>query len=189
MSENLPIGELRGVGPSTERVLRSFGLQTVGQLSRFPPKFCGDDLENGRNCSYNRRAGEGDDTVLMPHERPLEKSMGHEHTLSRGMRAGNELFGELHKLCAKTARRLRAGKLAGRVVTVKLRYTSFVTLTHAFTLPRYIQHGSTFIRQRYICSPVLRFTAEVRLIGVPSDLVLSADSSAGSVVNRNARTN
>jgi DNA polymerase-4 len=89
------------------------------------------------------------------------------------MRAGNELFGELHKLCAKTARRLRAGQLAGRVVTVKLRYTSFVTLTHAFTLPRYIQHElDIYPAAMHLLRECFDLRQEVRLIGVHlSDLV------------------
>lgn len=171
--ENLPIGELRGIGPSTERVLRSFGLQTVGQLSRFPTDVLKRRFGKWADLLIQAARGEGDDIVLLPHERPLEKSMGHEHTLSRGLRAGPELFGELHRLCAKTARRLRAAKLAGRVVTIKLRYASFVTLTHAGTLGRLIQHELDIYPAAYqLFHEVFDDRQEVRLIGVHvADLV------------------
>jgi DNA polymerase-4 len=171
--ENLPIGELRGIGPSTERVLHTFGIQTVGQLSRFPPEVLKRRFGKWAELLIQASHGEGDDLVRLPDERPQEKSMGHEHTLSRGLRAGNELYGELHRLCAKTARRLRAGKLAGRVVTIKLRYKSFVTLTHAGTLNRFIQHESDlYPAARYLLQEVFDERQEVRLIGVHlSDLV------------------
>lgn len=171
--ENLPIGELRGIGPATEKILRSFGLQTVGQLSRFPPEILRRRFGKWAELLIQSARGDGDDIVLRPHERPLEKSMGHEHTLSRALRAGNELFGELHKLCCKTARRLRAAKLAGRVVTVKIRYTGFVTLTHACTLNRYIQHEiDIYPAACRLFHHAFDERQEIRLIGVHlSDLV------------------
>jgi nucleotidyltransferase/DNA polymerase involved in DNA repair len=171
--EDLPIGELRGVGPSTERVLRGFGLQTVGQLSRFPSDVLRRRFGKWADLLIQASRGLGDDVVLRAHERPLEKSMGHEHTLSRGLKSGPELFAELHRLCAKTARRLRAGRLAGRVVTIKVRYTSFVTFTHAGTLGRYIQHElDLYPAALRLLHRVLDNQQEVRLIGVHlSDLV------------------
>ena len=165
--ENLPIGELRGIGPSTERVLHSFGLQTVGQLSRFPPEILRRRFGKWAELLIQASRGEGDDIVLRPHERPLEKSMGHEHTLSRGLRVGDELFGELHRLSGKVARRLRAARLAGRVVTIKLRYKSFATLTHACTLNRFIQHElDIYPAALYLLNKVIDTRQEVRLIGV-----------------------
>ena len=171
--EHLPIGELRGIGPSTERVLHGFGLQTVGQLSRFPADILRRRFGKWAELLIQSARGEGDDIVLRPAERPIEKSMGHEHTLSRALKAGNELFGELIRLCAKTARRLRAAGLAGRVVTLKIRYTSFVTLTHECTLSRYIQHElDIFPAAMRLVREALDERQDVRLIGVHvADLV------------------
>ena len=171
--EDLPIGELRGIGPATERILKSFGLQTVGQLSRFPPEILRRRFGKWADLLIQSARGDGDDVVLLPKERPLEKSMGHEHTLSRGLKVGNELYAEMHKLCGKTARRLRAAQLAGRVVTIKLRYMSFVTLTHACTLNRHIQHElDIYPIALRLLHRVLDERQEIRLIGVHlSDLV------------------
>jgi DNA polymerase-4 len=171
--ENLPIGELRGIGPATERVLRGFGLQTVGELRRFSPDVLRMRFGKWADVLIMAAHGEGDDVVRLPDDRPLEKSMGHEHTLRRGLKAGPELHGELHRLCSKTARRLRAAELAGRVVTLKLRYSSFATLTHACSLSRYIQHEiDIFPAALYLLHQVLDQSQDVRLIGVHlSDLV------------------
>lgn len=137
---NLPVGKLHGVGRATEKSLERIGIRTAAQLAVYPLDILrrifgkwGDDLQNIAR-------GLGDDTVLTPDKRPDEKSMGHEHTFSRDYSDSRVLLGRLHLLCEKVARRLREARMAGRVVTVKVRYHGFETRLHSRKLAQHLQH-------------------------------------------------
>ena len=71
-------------------------------------------------------------------DRPVErtgilKSVGHEETFSRDIWNPNDLKRELLSLCERTATRLRRHGLMGRCVTLKVKYSDFVTVTRGRT--------------------------------------------------------
>jgi DNA polymerase IV len=137
---DMPVGDLCGVGRATEQALHSFGVHTAGQLAVFPVEILKRRFGKwGAELSRVAR-GEGDDVVLRPDERPQEKSMGHEQTFSRELKNEHDILGRLHLLCEKVARRLRAAQLAGKVVSVTIRYKGFETVSHERKVKRNIQH-------------------------------------------------
>jgi len=62
--------------------------------------------------------------------------MGHEHTLPKDTKDPDEIFSVLLSLSTMVARRLRQKRFQGRTVTLKLRYSDFVTLTRSETIPK-----------------------------------------------------
>lgn len=138
---DLPVGDLCGVGRSTEHLLVSYGVRTVGQLAAFPADILRRRLGKWADELVRVANGGGEDRVLVPDEHPQEKSMGHEHTFSAALSDPPQILGRLHLLCEKVARRLRTAGLAGRCVSVKIRYSKgFETVLHGHKLKHFVQH-------------------------------------------------
>ena len=138
---DMPVGDLCGVGRSTERLLISYGVRTVGQLAVFPADILRRRLGKWADELLRTANGGGEDRVLVPDEHPEEKSMGHEHTFSAALSDPAQILGRLHLLCERVARRLRTAGLTGRCVAVKIRYSKgFETVLHGHKIKHYIQH-------------------------------------------------
>ena len=127
----LPVRELWGVGPKTEERLIEIGLQTIGDIAECPEE----DLIRrfGKHGSDLSRRARGID------ERPLEtehetKSVSQETTFAQDIGDEITLKRTLLKLSEGVGRRLRKAGLAGRTVTLKLRWADFTTLTRQMTL-------------------------------------------------------
>jgi DNA polymerase IV len=169
---DMPVGDLYGVGKATQRILEGFGIRTAGQLAEFPEDILRRRFGKFGNDLSRIARGEGADDVLVEEERPLEKSMGHEQTF-QNVHDTTLLLGRLHLLCERVARRLRAGDMAGRVVTVKIRYKGFETVIHGRKIKTHVQH-EMFIYPvaEQLFHEAYRKGEDVRLVGVHvSDLL------------------
>ena len=74
-----------------------------------------------------------DDRAVVPDQRP--KSIGHEETFARDHHSLETLQHELVRLGDAVASRLRAAEVAGRTVSIKVRFHDFRTITRSITLP------------------------------------------------------
>jgi DNA polymerase-4 len=129
----LSIDRLWGVGPKTTARLQQLGIRQVGQLARFDEALLARSVGRAAARHLLQLANGIDD-------RPVEttdetKSMGHEHTFPVDIADMKEVEGVLLHLAEKVGRRLRRDGLAGKTVTLKLRYQDFTTLTRQATLP------------------------------------------------------
>jgi DNA polymerase-4 len=174
MFRDLPVGDLCGVGRATERILRSLGVRTVGQLAVFHAEVLRPRLGKWAEELVRMARGEGNDVVLAPGEHEQEKSMSHEHTFSKALSDPQLLLGRIHLLCERVARRLRTAGLAGRCVSVKLRYNKgFETVLHGHRLKRCVQHEmDIYPVAEKLFGESYRGSQLVRLVGVQvSDLI------------------
>ena len=130
----LEVGKLWGIGERTCKVLSKFGIRTVGDLSSFPVEVLKNEFGKVGEWLHLMANGVDDSSVLA--KPPLEKSMGHEHTLPKDTNDPDEISSVLFSLSSMVARRLRQKRFQGRTVTLKLRYSDFVTLTRSETLPK-----------------------------------------------------
>jgi DNA polymerase-4 len=130
----LDVGKLWGIGEKTSKVLSKFGIRTVGDLSSFPVEVLKNEFGKVGEWLHLIANGVDDSPVLL--KPPLEKSMGHEHTLPKDTNDPDEISSVLFSLSSMVARRLRQKRFQGRTVTLKLRYSDFVTLTRSETIPK-----------------------------------------------------
>jgi DNA polymerase-4 len=129
-----PSGELFGVGEKTATALALLGIRTIGDLARAPRAELVRAFGVIGGALRHMARGE-DDTPLVPYYEGLPvKSMGHEHTLARDEADPERLAAILLRLAEQVSRRLRQAGLAGRTVTVKLRFSDFRTITRRRTL-------------------------------------------------------
>lgn len=130
----LEVGKLWGIGEKTCKVLSKFGIRTVGDLSSFPVEVLKNEFGKVGEWLHLMANGVDDSSVLV--KPPLEKSMGHEYTLPKDTNDPDEISSVLLSLSSMVARRLRQKRFQGRTVTLKLRYSDFVTLTRSETIPK-----------------------------------------------------
>jgi DNA polymerase-4 len=128
----LPVGRLWGVGPATLAKLVRLGVATVGDLARLPVTTVVTAVGDAQGRHLHRLANGIDDRAVEP-DRAL-KSVGHEETFAHDHHDVATLGPELVRLADAVASRLRQGSLAGRTVTLKIRFSDFRTITRSTTL-------------------------------------------------------
>jgi DNA polymerase IV len=128
----LPCGELWGVGPKTEERLAALGMHTIGDIAAWPePELIRRFGKHGLDLARHAR-GIDDRPVVTQHER---KSISQETTFERDVSDGARLRHTLAEQAADVSRMLKAKRLLGATVKVKLRWSDFTTLTRQVTLP------------------------------------------------------
>ncbi len=130
----LPVGRLWGVGRVTEGALRKIGVATVGDVARTPEVALASAV-GASHAKALRALASGDDPREVVADEAA-KSIGAEDTFGEDMRGEEPLLRELLAQAARVGRRLRAAGLAGRVVTLKVKYADFTLVTRRATLER-----------------------------------------------------
>ena len=161
----LPVGALWGVGERTERELHRLGLRTVGDLARTPiatlVTLLGEASAHHLSAlAHGRDARRVDPGVS-------ERSVGAEETFAVDIGDLAALRRELLRLAERVGRRARKAGMAGRRVSIKVRYSDFTTITRSRTL----DHRTDSTRTIYetagsLLDGVAPLRSPLRLIGV-----------------------
>lgn len=165
----LDVGELWGVGEKTRDMLHRLGLMTVGDVAHTPLRTLQRAVGHALGSQLHDLAWGTDRRVITPRRTSDEpdKSMGADETFSRDTDDRELILREVLRLSAKVAGRMRVARVAGRTVTLKVRFADFTTITRSRTLPeatdvtREIHQAATRL---YDALGLQR--ARVRLVGV-----------------------
>lgn len=128
----LPIERLWGVGQATRRRLAEYGVSTIGDLARLP-----DELLRRRFGSHGPElAARARGIDLTPvGEDATAKSISQEHTFDVDSADWQVLERTLLSLSEGVGGRLRADGLRAATIAVKIRDSTFQTITRQRTLP------------------------------------------------------
>ncbi len=127
----LPIPRLWGVGEKTAAVLREFGVVTIGDLAALPREALERRFGKHGGALVDRAHGLDPDPVATGEP---AKSIGHEHTFGHDTADREVIERTLLGMADGVAWRLRAAGLRAATVTLKLRDSSFRTITRQTTL-------------------------------------------------------
>jgi DNA polymerase-4 len=160
----LAVRALWGVGPATQRRLQRLGVATVGDLAAVPRP----SLVAALGDAVGRQLH---DLAWARDERPVEpergsKSIGHEQTYAADHYTRETLHPEAVRMADAVAGRVRAAGLAGRTVTLKVRFASFETITRSRTLPEPVDSGAAVTRVALDLLAGVDPSPGVRLLGV-----------------------
>lgn len=160
----LPVERLWGVGPKVAARLQSMGIATIGDLAKLDPAVLAAVF--GKMGPLLSQLAQGTDPRPVQPERPV-KSVSRESTFPRDIRNLQELDNALQRLAEGVANRLQARGLAGRTVTVKLRYSDFRTVSRQTSLSLPVSdRRSIVLAARPLLLELFRDGSPVRLIGV-----------------------
>lgn len=129
----LKVTELWGVGPATAERLRGRGVGTVGELAAIPRDVLISWVGKAHGRHLHDLAWARDSRPVEPHRSP--KSVGYEETFAVDLVDRTDLRRALVRQADTVATRLRGASMAGRTVTVKVRFMDFTTITRSRTLP------------------------------------------------------
>ncbi|HEU0265686.1 MAG TPA: DNA polymerase IV [Geobacterales bacterium] len=165
--EHCPVKELCGVGPRSQSQLALLGITTCGELGRFPVEVLrrrfgviGDRLqEMGRGIDNS--------PVVPADEAPAVKSVGHSITLEHDLTELSDIRRQLLKLSEMVGRRARRHGVAGRTVTVSIRFADFTSwIDRQATLPAAIALSGDIFRAATQILDTIQLPQAVRLLGV-----------------------
>ena len=160
----LPVTVLWGVGAQTRQRLVALGIRTVGDLQRTPVSVLRAALGFAAEPLAQLSRGLDDRTVEVGRE---TKSVGRETTFDQDVADREALVRTLGALAEDVARSLRAERLRGSTVTLKLRYGNFQTLTRALTMPAATNSGGALLRAALrLLDRLGTLSGPVRLIGI-----------------------
>ena len=127
----LPITRLWGVGARTAEALREFGVTTIGDLAELDRAVLERRFGKHGGALTLRARGVDPDPVS---DRAPAKSIGHEHTFDVDTSDRDVIERTLLAMAEGVAGRLRASGVKAATVTVKIRDSTFRTITRQRTL-------------------------------------------------------
>ncbi len=128
----LPIRLIWGVGPTTERRLQQAGLFTIGQLAKAGSPILGSLLGQAAGAKLAALSANVDERAVATPAR--SKSMGAQAALGRRDATPDLIRETLGYLADRVAGRLRKATVAGRTVTVRVRFSHLRSVTRSVTL-------------------------------------------------------
>jgi DNA polymerase IV len=161
----LPVSDLWGAGPKTVERLTSYGFRTVGQLADADLRTLQRVIGEAQGAQLQRLARGEDPRRVTTHD--PAKSISAEETFEEDLDDPVVLRRHVLRLAEKVGRRLRKAEVAGRTVTLKVRFASFETVTRSMTLPAATDRTHDLVVVAGQLLDGLRLErARVRLLGV-----------------------
>ncbi|MDP7059614.1 MAG: DNA polymerase IV [Candidatus Marinimicrobia bacterium] len=155
----LPVKVIPGVGATTATLLKSFGLEQVGQIAAAGELLMESTLGTTGRWLWYASMGKYESELLPEWER---KSISKETTFRADTTDPQYITAVLHMLTEKVCRRLRKEQKTARTVSVKLRYEDFDTIDRSRTLSQPESRDSSL----FSVAKELMFSAITRRVGI-----------------------
>jgi DNA polymerase-4 len=160
----MPVRAVAGVGPATAARLRTFGVETVGDLARVSEADLVALFGTASGAALHRLA-------LADDERPVvvereTKSISVEETFETDIPDRSVLEAELGRMAVQLAGRLAHSSLFARTITVKARHHDFSTVTRSSSLPFATGEGGVILREGRRLLAALDVSGGLRLLGL-----------------------
>ncbi len=162
--EALSIDQFYGIGKVTAGKLRSMNIRTGHDLKALSMETLSSHFGKAGLFYYHIVRGRDDRPVEVDDER---KSVGRENTYATDLTDKRQIRIHIRALARKVARLLQKNRLAGRTVTLKVRYENFQTVTRSVSFHQPTDNGEV------IGETAIRLLAKteagerpVRLLGV-----------------------
>ena len=160
----IPVKDLWGVGPATLARLESLGVHTVGDLAVLTEAVVCAAVGDAHGRHLHRLAWALDDRAVEPDRQA--KSIGHEETFVRDLTTHEELRAQLVRLCDAVARRTRAAGVAAGTVMLKIKFSSFQSVTRSVTPTIPLATGPSMVAALEPLLASIDPAQGVRLLGV-----------------------
>lgn len=161
--EELPIGKFYGVGKVTREKMYQLGIFTGLDLKSKDLAFL--EKHFGKSGIYYYYIVRGIHNSEVKPER-MAKSVATEHTFNENLTSEVFMLEKLELIAAELERRLQKYKIAGKTVTLKIKYSDFTLQTRSKTLPYFISDRSLLYDTVKELLYQERMKDSVRLLGI-----------------------
>ena len=161
--EELPIRKFYGVGKVTAEKMYQLGIFTGLDLKSKPIEFL--EKHFGKSGTYYFYVVRGiHNSEVKPNR--ITKSVAAEHTFDENLTSEIFMQERLETIAAELDRRLKRQKIAGKTVTLKIKYSDFTQQTRSKTLPYFISDKSLLFDTVKELLFQERMKDSVRLLGI-----------------------
>ena len=180
----MPVRKIFGIGKAAEEQLLQYGINTIGKIAAADIKIL--QKVFGINAQTVHDLARGIDNRLVVNETEA-KSIGKEHTYDKDLYDENDLRKAVRDLCGETGWRLRRRGLIGYTVTLKVKFSSFKTITRSITSEMPVAYDEEIYALALKLLRQVKFTEGVRLLGVSISHLESEDAAPVLNFNENER--
>ena len=159
----LPVGDIPGIGKKTIPMLEKLGVRYATDVARYPKDFWIRRFGKMGGILFDRALGM-DKREVVPFEPP--KSESAENTFEEDSSDRDFLVTWLLRQSERVGRNLRKQHLAGRTVTLKVKFADFTSLTRAKTLDQPTNLTRVIFDTAVALLEELNPKGKLRLIGV-----------------------
>lgn len=161
--EDLPIKRFYGVGKVTTEKMYQLGIFTGLDLKSKPLEFL--EKHFGKSGTYYYYVVRGIHNSEVKSER-VAKSVAAEHTFNENLSSEIFMLEKLERIAAELERRLSKYSIAGKTVTLKIKYSDFTLQTRSKTLPYFISDKALIYDTVKELLYQDRLKESVRLLGI-----------------------
>ncbi|MEX0361547.1 MAG: DNA polymerase IV [Allomuricauda sp.] len=161
--EKLDIRKFYGVGKVTAEKMYKLGIFTGIDLKEKSLEFL--DKHFGKSGRYYYYVVRGVHTSeVKPHRIP--KSVGAERTFSENLSSEVFMLEKLDHIAHELERRLERSKIAGKTITLKIKYSDFTLQTRSKTLPYFVSKKELILETAKELLYQSKLENSVRLLGI-----------------------
>jgi DNA polymerase-4 len=161
--EDLPIRKFYGVGKVTTEKMYQLGIFTGLDLKGKSEEFL--EKHFGKSGRFYYHVVRGIHNGEVKPER-IAKSVAAEHTFNENLSSEIFMQDKLEIIAGELERRLQKYKIAGKTVTLKIKYSDFTLQTRSKTLPYFISDKSLIFETAKELLYQERMKNSVRLLGI-----------------------
>lgn len=161
--ETLDIRKFYGVGKVTAEKMYKLGVFTGNDLKKKTLEFL--ETNFGKSGSYYYHVVRGiHNTAVKPHRIP--KSVGAERTFTENLSSEIFMLERLEHIAEELEKRLKKSNIAGKTVTLKIKYSDFTLQTRSKTLSYFISDKSLILETAKQLLYQEKMENSVRLLGI-----------------------
>ncbi|EIJ38622.1 DNA polymerase IV [Galbibacter orientalis] len=161
--EDLEIRKFYGVGKVTTQKMYSLGIFTGKDLKEKSVEFLTENFGKSGAFYYNVVRG-----IHLSEVKPnrIPKSVGAERTFSENLSSEVFMLERLESIANELERRLKKSKIAGKTITLKIKYSDFKLQTRSKTLDYFIADKSLILETAKELLYQEKLENSVRLLGI-----------------------
>jgi DNA polymerase-4 len=161
---SLPVARFHGVGPVTANKMERLGILTGADLRAWSLPTL--QAHFGSSAEWYWRIARGIDERQVKPDRPY-KSVSAERTFDEDLRDPDRLASELERIAGYAWDRVKRADVAGRTVTLKVKFGDFTQLTRSKSFASPVPNLATFTETGQALLASLRpLTKGIRLLGL-----------------------
>ena len=161
--ENLAIEKFYGIGKVTRAKMYKLGIFTGSELKEKSEAFLIQHFKKAGTYYYQLVRG-----IQLSEVKPdrIRKSIAAEHTFDQNLTSEIYMLEKLEKISKSLEKRLLQSKVAGRTVTLKIKYSDFTQQTRSKTLPYFVKESAVLLETVKELLFQEKIKNSVRLLGI-----------------------